>query len=143
MKTITTFAMAAFASISMTLTGLADLALDGYCPVCYIAAGKAVQGVEKFQVDHDGDTYYFVNEGAMKTFEADPEKFLPEYDGLCAYGVSIGKKLEADPTLFSVIDGKIYLNFNKDVKKKFDADQAGFVKKADEKWEMISKEMAK
>ena len=87
-----------------------DLALDGYCPVCYIAAGKANKGSSEFTSEHNGKTYQFVSTGTKAMFDKEPSKFLPQYDGYCAYGLSLGKKFDSDPTVFSVIDGKIYLN---------------------------------
>ena len=128
-------ALLGFASFSF-----AEAELDGYCPVCYVAAGKAVKGTEEFKADHDGKTYYFVKEEAKAAFEKEPEKFLPAYDGYCSYGISLGKKFKADPTQFTVVDGVIYLNSSEDIKKKFDDDKAGFIKAANEKWETVSKE---
>lgn len=139
MKTIKTLVLGAIASLSFTSALFAEAELDGYCPVCYIAAGKAVLGTEEFSSEYKGHTYYFVKSEAVEAFEANPEKFLPAYDGLCAYGVSLGKKFEGDPTQFSVVDGKIYLNSSAETKALFDADPASFVKNAEMKWETVSK----
>lgn len=112
-------------------------ALGGYCPVCYIAKNVAAKGTEEFKVQHNGQTYLFVSQGAVDAFNASPEKFLPAYDGLCAYGMALGKKFESDPTAFTVIDGKIFLNKNANIKKKFAEDTKGYIMKADAHWEKI------
>ncbi len=138
MKTIKTFVLTAISLASFSGLALAEAELDGYCPVCYVAAGKAVEGVEEFKSDYKGKSYLFVKQGAKDAFDADPEKFLPAYDGLCAYGMSKGKKFESDPTLFSVIDGVIYLNFNEKVKAEFDKDPKSFIAKADANWAEMS-----
>lgn len=143
MKTVKNTVISAVALIGLSSFGFAEAELDGYCPVCYVAAGKAVQGVEEFKSEHNGKTYLFVKEEAKAAFDKDPEKFLPAYDGLCAYGVSLGKVFKGDPTQFTVVDGKIYLNSNEEIKGKFDADKEKFIKAAEEKWEMVSKEAMK
>ena len=108
----------------------AELALDGYCPVCYVAAGKAVKGTSEFKAEHNGKVYHFVKQEAVDAFNADPEKFLPAYDGLCAFGMAHGKKLESDPTVFKVMDGKIYLNKDASIGKKFAKDTSSLIVKA-------------
>ena len=114
-------------------------ALDGYCPVCYIAAGKAAKGSAEFVSTHDGKTYYFVSKEVKGMFDAEPAKWLPQYDGYCAYGISLGKKFESDPTVFSVVDGKVYLNKDAEIGKEFAKDKEGNIKKADVKWAELSK----
>ena len=120
-----------------------DLALDGYCPVCYIAAGKANKGSSEFTSEHNGKTYQFVSTGTKAMFDKEPSKFLPQYDGYCAYGMSLGKKFDSDPTVFSVIDGKIYLNKNAKVKTLFSKDTKGILVKADSEWKAIEIKMKK
>jgi len=120
--------------------------LDGYCPVCYVSAGKAVKGTKEFAATHKDQTYYFVNVDAMKAFQAEPTKFLPQYDGFCAYGMSLGKKFESDPTVFSVINGKIYLNKDASIGKLFAKNTQSHIAKADAAWKPMAmaaeKEMA-
>jgi len=145
MKSIKTVVFSVIAGLSFSSLAMAGEAeLDGYCPVCYISAGKAVQGVEKFKSEYKGETYYFVHADAKAAFDKTPAKFIPAYGGYCAYGITLGKKFEADPTQFTVVDGVIYMSSNADIKKKFDADSKGYIAKAGAKWEMISKaDMAK
>ena len=114
-------------------------ALGEYCPVCYIAAGKAVKGDSKFQATHNEKTYYFISEETKKTFEKNPSKYLPQYDGWCAYGVAKGKKFKSDPTVFTVENGKLYLNLNKSIGKKFEADKKELIAKADKNWPAVMK----
>ena len=151
MKTLKKLLLASLVLISGTLFAADEMdkvALDGYCPVCYVAAGKAVKGTAEFKLEHNGKTYWFVKQGAVDAFKKSPEKFLPAYDGYCAYGMSLGKKFESDPTVFSVIDGTIYLNKDASIGEKFSEDTASFIAKADAEWKKIQmamkeKEMAK
>ena len=76
-------------------------------------------------------------------FEKEPSKFLPQYNGYCAYGMSLGKKFDSDPTAFSVIDGKIYLNKNAKVQALFSKDTKSHLAKADKEWKAIEMKMKK
>lgn len=143
MKTLKNILMVGLASLATVISAVAATPeLGGYCPVCYIAAGKAVKGTEELSVTHEGKVYYFVSTDAVKAFEAEPEKFLPQYDGYCAYGMSLGKKFESDPTVFSVVDGKIYLNKDESIGKLFKVETEGHIVKADAEWKKIAMEKA-
>ena len=115
-----------------------DVALNGYCPVAYAAMGKAVEGQSKFASAYQGRTYYLANGKAKKMFDEAPEEYLVAYDGWCAAGVAQGMKVESDPTVFLVRDGKTYLFSNDEAKGMFTADAAGFIAKADERWPTVA-----
>lgn len=143
MKNIKSFVIGALTFAAFSSVSFAEAEIDGYCPVCYIAAGKAVKGVSEFKSEYEGKTYLFVKQEAKDAFDKSPEKFLPAYGGACAYGLSLGKEFEGDPEQFTVVDGKIYLNSSAKTKKLFDADPAKFITTANEKWVMMKKEMMK
>ncbi len=131
MKTIKAFAALAL-TMAMSFSAIAgEPEFGGYCPVCYSAAGKAVQGSKEFAAEHGGKTYYFVSADVMKKFQESPEKFLPAYDGKCAVGMAMGKEIAADPTQFTTVDGKVYLNSNKEMNDKFAAESKDLIMKAD------------
>lgn len=138
MKSLTLALAVAASTLTSAFAGDTSVALDGYCPVCYIAAGKAVKGTKEFAVAHKEQTYYFVNTDAMKAFQAEPSKFLPQYDGFCAYGMSLGKKFPSDPTVFTVIDGKIYLNKDASIGKLFAKNTKKHIAKADAAWKPMA-----
>lgn len=131
------------AVIAIASVGIASaeekLGLGGNCPVCYIAVEKAVPGLESITSVHEGLTYRFVDEATKKSFEAEPAKFLPQYDGYCAYGMSLGKKFESDPSVFKVIDGRLFLNLNEEIGKKFSDDTAAKIVEADKNWAKLMK----
>ena len=119
------------------------IALQGYSPVSYLDLGIAQRGLKEYKATHNGISYYFTSESQKKTFEASPEKYLPQYGGYCAFGVSVGAKFRVDPTKFVVKDGKYYL-FLYDVE--VDAQQLWLAenhqqvkKKADANWKKLSK----
>jgi YHS domain-containing protein len=109
-------------------------ALDGYCPVAYVAMNKAVKGDPKISGDFDGKRYLFANADAKKMFDADPAKYRVAYNGLCATAMAMGKELESDPEIFTVVNGTTYLFSSAEAKKTFEGDRSPTIKKADEQW---------
>ena len=69
-------------------------------------------------------------------------EYLPSFGGFCAYGVSVGKKLDGDPTIYKIVEGRIHLNLNADIHQAFLADVAGAIAKADVHWPSISDKAA-
>ena len=120
------------------------IALLGYSPISYLDLGTAQKSVKEYKASYDGLNYYFTTNDQKKTFEENPTKYLPQYGGYCAFGVSVGAKFRADPNKFVVKDGKYFL-FLYDLE--VDAQQlwlAGnhekLVAKADGNWNKLSKE---
>jgi len=87
------------------------LALGGYCPACYLIDKKAIKGDPKFSSEFRGRTYYSSSAERKAAFDADPDKYLPQFDGLCtlALGGSIGGHIPGDPKIFTIEKGKYYL----------------------------------
>lgn len=118
-------------------TNSAGLAVGGYDPVAYFVAGAAQAGSPGITASHDGATYRFVNAANRDRFAADPAKYLPAYGGYCAYGVANGYKVKVDPDAFTIVDGTLYLNYDKGVMKKWRADIPAYIAKADANWKSI------
>lgn len=116
-------------------------AINGYCPVSYQQAGKAVKGDAKFARTYRGAVYHFAEEEAAKAFEKDTKRFVPQYDGFCAEGMVREKSFPADPKLFEVINGKTYLFFDEAARKTFLSNPKEHTVKADAAW--IEHEKAK
>jgi YHS domain-containing protein len=104
--------------------------LDGYCPVAYIVMEESVMGDSKYSSTYEGETYYLANADAKKMFDAEPEKYLPKYDGYCATAVAMDKLMESDPQLFSVYNGATYLFSSQMAKESFDKDPQMTIKNA-------------
>ena len=111
--------------------------LHGFDAVAYFTDGKPTQGDAKFSATHEGATYHFASAANLKAFRAKPAMYAPQYGGFCAMGAALGKKLDVDPTQFKVVDGKLYLNVNADVFKKWSEDVPGNIVAADANWPSI------
>jgi len=122
-------------SQGMTLKG-APLALRGYDPVSYFD-GAPVLGTADHSIAHGGATYRFASKANLARFEKDPSHYLPQYGGYCAYGASLGAKFDGDPLVWKIVNDKLYLNLNPDIKKAWVKDIPGAVKKADAYWPKI------
>ncbi len=72
-------------------------------------------------------------------FASDPERYAPQYGGYCAFGTARGYKADIDPATFTVIDGRLYLNYNRQVQKDWAADTARFIREADARWPTVRK----
>src|SRR5271156_3724314 len=131
---VTTPAIAAGPEVNVTITGLA---LRGYDPVAYFTDGKPVIGDYTITTQHDGATYRFASEDHKALFLKDPTKYLPEYGGFCAYGTAKGVKVDGDPTVWKIVDNKLYLNLAPAVATRWDQDISGYIKTADEKWKVV------
>lgn len=120
-------------STGTTLTG-AGVALRGGDAVALATGLEVKAGYAKHTVEHDGVAYYFASKQTMKQFEANPERYMPQYGGFCAFGVAIGKKLDAAPRYADIVNGKLYVFLNDVAFKKYQEDKAGTLAKAEENW---------
>ncbi|MBT9458510.1 MAG: YHS domain-containing protein [Burkholderiaceae bacterium] len=111
--------------------------LQGHDPVAYFTVGAPTPGKTDFTAKHNGVTYLFASAANRDAFKANPGKYEPAYGGFCAMGVALEKKLDGDPTAWKIVDGKLHLNVNKDVQKKWLEDVPGNNKKADTNWPQI------
>jgi YHS domain-containing protein len=111
--------------------------ISGYDPVGYFTEGKPMRGSGYHVANHEGVTYAFATKENKEMFEATPDKFVPAYGGYCAYGAAVGKKFVADPEVWKVVDGTLYLNLDKGIQGKWNKDIPGYIKKADANWKEI------
>jgi YHS domain-containing protein len=113
------------------------LALKGYDPVAYFTENRPVKGDAKFQSTFNGATYYFASAANKKTFEADPNKYEPQFGGFCAYAASQGHTAKIEPDAFEVLNGRLLLQYDRSVRDLFNKDQQGNLAKADRNWPSI------
>ena len=110
------------------------LAIRGYDPVAYFEDGAPVRGSAEFETWHDGATWRFASAENLAAFEADPARYAPQYGGYCAYAAAFGSKAPTDPDAWKIVEGKLYLNLNQGIQKRWEKDIPGFIEKADANW---------
>ena len=115
------------------------VAIKGYDPVAYFTQSKPVKGSSAFTHQWMNSTWWFASAEDRDEFARNPEKYAPQYGGYCAYGVSQGHTAPIDPEAWTIIEGKLYLNYSKGVQKKWEQDVPGNIVKADRNWPDLHK----
>lgn len=117
-----------------------DGAIGGYDPVAYFQESKPVKGKKEFSYRWNDATWLFSNAQNLKLFKANPQKFAPQYGGYCAYGTAEGHKAPTEPNAWSVVNGKLYLNYNLEVQNLWKKNQIDLIQKADKNWPEVKKQ---
>lgn len=114
------------------------VAIRGTDPVAYFTEGRPVAGDPAHAYEWRGAVWHFASAGNRDRFAADPERYAPQYGGFCAWAVAAkGKLYSTQPGNWSIVDGKLYLNFNDDIQARWETDVPGFISRADTRWPEI------
>lgn len=113
------------------------LAINGYDPVAYFADHAALRGQEAYTVKFDGARFLFATAENRDRFLLDPEKYLPEFGGYSTFGMARGKLYAADPEVFDIIDGRLYLSRNDKVRDLWQQNPSGYIALAENNWRDI------
>src|SRR5664279_980063 len=111
-----------FAGDLVNVSGASKVAVSGFDPVAFFTDAKPLNGSPSISAEHQGATYFFTSEEHKKLFAADPAKYAPQFGGFCAFGVALDKLFPVDISTWQVRDGKLYLNLNQGILKKFNGD---------------------
>ncbi|WP_424927044.1 YHS domain-containing (seleno)protein [Amaricoccus tamworthensis] len=152
--TITTAAFTLLAGAAFAGPQYVDetgFAVSGYDVVAYFdleqaevgeAQPEGIPGSTEFTAEHNGATFAFATAENRDTFLADPEKYAPQYDGHCAYGVAVDAKVPGNPDLWRIVDGKLYLNLNDDVVERWEDNIPGNIMLAEGYWDDLEGDSA-
>lgn len=129
---------AALAAEAPVYTGLlSNVAVGGHDPVAYFTAGKPVKGAKAFTTTYQGAEFRFASAANLAAFKANPAKYAPQYGGYCAWAVSQGYTAPGDPTVWKVVGGKLYLNYDEEVGQRWSKNIPGFVAAANKNWPAV------
>ena len=135
------FATCSYAGTDKIYTGFfSDLAVGGYDVVAYFDEGSPVKGNPKYHLQLLDAEWRFKNQANLLKFEAEPERYMPQYGGYCAWAVSQGNTAKGDPRFWRIVEGKLYLNYDDDVQKTWESDIPGFIESADKNWPSLLSE---
>ncbi|MBC6441831.1 MAG: YHS domain-containing protein [Rhodobacteraceae bacterium] len=109
-------------------------AIDGTDTVAYFTRGRAVAGAQSHTVIWNGSMWLFSSAENKAMFEADPEKYAPKYGGYCAWAMSRGYVAPTAPEAWSIVDGKLYLNYSLDIRERWSRDVHTNIARADAFW---------
>jgi YHS domain-containing protein len=129
----------AFADDSVNTGYFGGVAIMGYDPVAYFTEGRAMKGSKKFSHEWLGTPWYFANAKHREMFISEPIKYAPQYGGYCAGEVALGSvTVNTDPEAFKIINGKLYLIYDKGSAESFATHAADAVPKADDNWPKVA-----
>jgi YHS domain-containing protein len=111
-----------------------NIAIQGFDPVAYFESGKAIKGNQEISASFQETTYYFSTENNKELFLKNQVQYVPQFGGFCAYGMSEGYEAPIQPEAFTIVDNKLYFNYNLKVKEKWQKDQQTRIQKANENW---------
>lgn len=137
--TVTIAVRSASAAVDPINKNVFGTALKGYDAVAYFKEGKPVKGKDDFRHEWMGAKWYFASAENRDEFAKNPEKYAPQFGGYCAWAVAHNYTASIDPEAWKIIEGKLYLNYSKDVQKKWEQDIPGFIKQGNENWPKLKK----
>lgn len=114
------------------------VAIQGFDPVAYFESNKATLGNKDISAELNGAIYYFSNEENKIVFLKNPSYYQPQFGGYCAYGMSEGHKAPIMPEAFTIVDNKLYLNYNLKVKEMWLKEQKERIVRANENWDKLT-----
>lgn len=115
-----------------------SLAIEGYDPVAYFVSKKGIEGKKDISLSREGITYHFSSAQNRDLFKSNPSKYEPQFGGWCAYAMGEnGEKVSVDPQTFKILDGKLYLFYNKffnNTLKEWNKNENALKQKAEQNW---------
>ncbi|MGX6647439.1 YHS domain-containing (seleno)protein [Maricaulaceae bacterium MS644] len=122
----------------LVYTGLfSNTGAGGYDVVAYHGEGGPMRGSRDFETRWNGADWRFASQANLDLFLANPETYAPQYGGYCAWAMAEGYTAKGDPEFWNLVDGKLYLNFNRDVQQTWEEDIPGNIERADANYPAI------
>jgi hypothetical protein len=109
-------------------------AIKGYDPVAYFVVGQPQRGLDFITYDWQGAVWHFGTIANRDSFALQPEKYAPQYGGYCAYGWAQGYAVKIEPYAWAIENGKLYLNYDNSVQRKWNKKRAQYIRDADKNW---------
>lgn len=115
----------------------------GYDVVAYFE-NEVQEGIDEYRTVYKGAVYRFSDEEHLNTFIENPNRYVPQYGGWCAYGMGThGEKIKSSPNSYVVKDGKLYLfawSAFKSPKDKWEENAKAFIVAGNKNWEELIKQ---
>ena len=108
--------------------------LHGYDPVAYFTVSEPTEGKDAHVHYVKSIAYKFASQEHLERFQAEPQKYLPQYGGYCAYAMSLNSLADIDPDRWAIVDGKLYLNNNRFSFGLWSINKSGNIESADKNW---------
>ncbi|WP_316821739.1 YHS domain-containing (seleno)protein [Pedobacter gandavensis] len=112
-------------------------AIKGFDAVAFFTEHMPVKGKDSLSFQWKGAQWLFSTRKNMEQFKSDPEHFVPQYGGYCAYGTAGGYKAPTKTETWTIVNDKLYFNYNNGVKENWIKNQDKLIEKADALWPTI------
>ena len=109
-------------------------ALGGTDVVGYFTEGRVVRGRTEHLAEWQGARWLFASAASRERFLADPAAYLPAYGGFCAWAVAHGYIAPTDPVAWRIVEGRLYLNYDRGVQRRWETDIPGHIARGDANW---------
>lgn len=109
-------------------------AIKGYDPVAFFKLSKPVKGADSLSITWKDAKWLFSTRENLESFKTNPEMYAPQYGGYCAYGTAEGHKAPTQTEIWTIVNDKLYFNYNTKVKESWVKDQKTLIEKADQQW---------
>ncbi len=106
------------------------LVIKGFDASGYHTSGTARPGSADHSVVWRGGTFRFASKAAVDRFRANPAALAPRFGGYCTGGLSQNHVVDANPRLFRVYKGNLYVFASPAGPKRFDKDPEGVINAA-------------
>ncbi len=111
------------------------LAIRGTDPVAYFTENRPITGSAKYTANWKSATWHFASAENKTLFIGDPNRYAPQYGGFCAWAVAAkGKLYSTQPKNWTIVGGKLYLNYNNNIQSKWEKDIDGFIRTGNRRW---------
>ncbi len=114
-----------------------NLALRGYDAVAYFSDGQAVRGLPQFATMWNGAAWRFATADHRDRFVREPSKYAPQFGGYCAWAVGHGYTADGDPEAWTIVDGRLYVNYSKRVQRMWSENVQEHIRQGQANWPTV------
>lgn len=111
-----------------------EKAISGFDPVVYFSEGRAARGVDSLWWEFKGQRWHFVSVQNRRAFVESPDAYRPQFDGYCAYAAGHNYVYEGDPEVWTMVDGRLYLNYSREIREAWLAARDSLIREGNKHW---------
>jgi hypothetical protein len=120
----------------------AGIALHGFDPVGYFAAGRPVGGLAQFELLHEGVVWRFASAANREAFVASPDIYHPLFGGHDPVGAAQGRAVEGRPEYFLIVGDRLMLFRTRESRNDLKSNP-GLIETAQGRWPEIEHQLAR
>ena len=111
-----------------------EIAISGYDAVSYFVSGEASKADETYSYSHNDSKWHFKSIENLEKFKSDPKRYMPQYNGYCAYEIANGNLVKSDPNFWHIYNKKLYLFSDEEASRKWFREITEMIDFSEEIW---------